>query len=164
MKATVCLAAFMALAILLQMAPLPTLRAQAAASGDLEIYESVIRYQIKSWELHSHTYCIRVLGKDAEQGLLERLNPLPIKVASACREQHVYIQGKDSGLGHVVDKATKQNSVIFDVGGIRRLSESELEVEGGYDCGSHCMASGVYRLTKLETGWRVTDFEWHVIS
>ena len=64
----------------------------------------------------------------------------------------------------VVDKKTKKNSVIFDVGTIRRLNESEIEVEGGYLCGSLCMASGSYRLVREGSSWRVTGFKWDVIS
>jgi len=124
-----------------------------AVSGDIDVYESVIRYQINSWELKSLTFCIKVNNVDAEKALLERLRPLPVKPASACKETD------QKTLMRVVDKETMKNAVIFDVGAIRRISDSELEVEGGYLCASQCMAGGVYHVAREESGWRVTGFK-----
>jgi hypothetical protein len=150
--------ALISLAISLQAGPQSELMAQAAASGDADIYESVIRYQIKSWELAARTFCIQVKGGDAEEALLERLRPLPVKIASACQETD------QKTMMRVVDKETKQNAVIFDVGVIRRVSDSEVEVEGGYLCASLCMASGDYHVIREKSGWRVTTFKWHLMS
>ena len=127
-------------------------------SSNFDIYESVIRFQIKSWELTAYTYCIEVNGGDAGEALLQRLRPLPVKAASQCEE----IDQKT--LAHVVDKETRKRAVIFDVGAIRRISDSEVDVEGGYLCGSLCMAGGVYRVVHEESGWLVTGFKWHVMA
>ena len=129
------------------------------APNDIDVYESVIRYQIKSWKLAASTFCIKVDRADADEALLSRLRPLPVKAASECKET-----SGETPIMRVVDKKTKKNSVIFDVEAIRRLNESEIDVEGGYLCGSLCMASGSYRFRREESGWRVTGFKWDVIS
>ena len=149
----------MGFAIASQAVPQSGQVARPVASSDLELYESVLRYQIKSWELAASTFCIKVNRADADATLLNRLRPLPVKAASECKE----VIGKTTFM-RVVDKKTKKKSVIFDVGAIHHLSDSEIEVEGGYLCASLCMASGVYRLVREESGWRVTGFKWNVIS
>ena len=52
-----------------------------------DIYEAVIHYQIRSWELAADSYCIKVNGRDASESLLDRLGPNRTKAASRCREQ-----------------------------------------------------------------------------
>jgi hypothetical protein len=100
-------------------------QAPPASSGDLDIYETVIRFQIKSWDLPAHTYCIKVNQRDADEALLKRFPSLPVKSASACGETDV------KTLSHVVDKETKKKAVVFDVGTIHRLSDSELKSRAG---------------------------------
>ena len=130
-----------------------------AKSFDLSVYETVIRFQIKSWELAAHTYCVEINGRDADPILLQRLVALPVKGASACRKQQ-----DRSPLMSVVDRKTRKQSVIFNLGSIRHVSASEVEVEGGYLCGSQCMAEGVYRVVRDANSWRVANFEPTVVS
>jgi hypothetical protein len=123
-----------------------------------DVYEAVLRYQVKSWELAAESYCVRVNGKDANTTLLERLKPLNLKGASACRErtvQHVMMR--------IVDRKTGRMSVIFDVGEIR-WRKFEAEVDGGYLCGSECMAGGTYYVAWDGSRWAVTKFDIHVQS
>lgn len=159
MRFSVWSVTFFCVAITAQAVPQTGQNLKQESQRDTEVYESVVRFQIKSWELAAATFCIRVNRADADEALLNRLRPLPVKAASACKEA----SGKTL-LMKIVDRRTKKNSVIFDVGAIRRLNESETDVEGGYLCGSLCMASGVYRIVREESGWRVTGFKWNVIS
>ena len=64
----------------------------------------------------------------------------------------------------VVDAKTKKPAVIFNLGEIRQVSKSEVQVEGGYLCASQCMAEGVYNLVREEDSWRVESFKPVVMS
>ncbi len=119
-----------------------------------KVFEAVVRYQIKTWELAANSYCISIAGKDATTDFLGRLTPLPVKAASGCRKQT-----KDKMLVSVVDKKTGKRSVIFDVEAIHWISENEAAVEGGYVCASLCMASGSYHVVRDGTNWRVTGYD-----
>lgn len=118
----------------------------------LELFEAVIRYQIESWEQRASTYCIAINGTDAESALLDRLRPLPVERASACHKLN------QKPVMPVVD-AKMKDSVVFNLGTIRNLSDSEVEVEGGYFCGNLCMAQGTYRVVHESSGWHVLRFE-----
>src|SRR5215471_12250904 len=72
--------------------------------SSMDVFEAVVRYQIKSWELTADSYCVEVNGKDAGQELLSRLQPLPVKPASACRKQ------TRSVVMEVIDKKTKKRA------------------------------------------------------
>ncbi len=121
-------------------------------SGNLDLYEAVIRFQIKSWQQAAHTYCIKINGIDPDPALLQRLRPLHVKGVSACQKRSEK-QSMD-----IVDGKMK-GSVIFNVAAFRSMSESEVEVEGGYVCGNLCMAQGVYRVVREGSGWQVVGFE-----
>jgi hypothetical protein len=123
-----------------------------ATSGRLDLYEAVIRYQIKSWQLPAHTYCIKINGVDAEKVLLDHLRPLHARGASACHKLN------QKPAMPIVD-AKRKESVIFYLGDIRNVSDSEVDVDGGYYCGDLCMAEGTYRVINERSGWRVERFE-----
>jgi hypothetical protein len=129
-----------------------------AATAD--VYEAVIRYQIQSWDRAASSYCIMVNNSDAEKVFLSRFNPLRVKRASDCRKKNMKV-GKLS-LMNVVDRATGQRSVIFDLDAIRWVTETEAIVEGGYECASQCMAGGNYHVIYDGTHWVVTGYEIHV--
>ena len=137
--------------------PKPTGTALQNASAT-DLYEAVLRYQIKSWELAADSYCVEVKGKNASKGLLRRMQPLSVKGASSCRTQ------TKLNVKHVVDKKTGKMSVIFDMGEIRWRSDSEADVEGGYNCGNFCMAEGTYHIKWNGTQWAVTKFEIYIQS
>lgn len=122
---------------------------QRASATDL--YEVVLRYQIRSWKIAADSYCVEVNGKDADRELLQRLKPLAVKAASACHEE-------PSRGYRVLDIETGKTSVIFDVGEIRWRTHSQVEVDGGYLCGSLCSASGFYQLAWDGRHWAVTKF------
>jgi hypothetical protein len=121
----------------------------------LDLFEAVVRYQIKSWEeQRADTYCIAINGVDAESTLLDRLRPIHVNGASACHRLN------RRPVRPVVD-AKEKESVIFNLRSIRILSDSEVEVEGGYFCGNLCMAQGTYHVVREPSGWRVLSFEAH---
>src|SRR5882672_11108412 len=57
--------------------------------SDVEVYEAVFRYQIKSWDLNADSYCVKIGGQDASKTLLGRLEPLHVKSASGCKERQI---------------------------------------------------------------------------
>lgn len=124
------------------------------------VYEATIRYQIKTWELAASTFCVEINGQDAEPALLQRLQPLHVKPASACKK---YTR-KPLDTMNVIDRKTKENSVIFDLETIHRVNQSEVDVDGGYVCASLCMAGGSYHVVWDSTGWHATGFVAHVMS
>ena len=122
------------------------------SSGDLDLQEAVIRYQVRSWQQEMHTYCVEINGTDPDPALLHRLRPLKVKGASACHRQN------EKQLMMIVDDK-KKASVIFNLVAFRKVSESEVEIEGGYFCGNLCMAQGTYHLVRGASGWHVVRFE-----
>ena len=143
-----------ALMIAMQLLPQPVTKQNDVSSGNLDLYEAVLRFQIKSWQQPAHTYCVEIKGIDPDPVLLQRLRPLHVKGASACQKQ------SKNQFMRVVDGKMK-GSVIFSLAGFRNVSESEVEVEGGYLCGSLCMAQGSYRVARGASGWHVVGFEAH---
>lgn len=133
----------------------------ASAQQEGNVREAVLRYQISSWKLSAASYCVEINGKDADKDFLERLRPLPVKKASACENQRVPKLPRSFGLYSLVDRKTKKQAVRFDMGEIRFTDSAHATVQGGYYCGSQCMASGTYRLESdgVENGWRVTSFD-----
>ena len=123
-----------------------------------DVYEAVVRYQIKSWELIADSYYIEVSGKDAGQELLSRLQPMPVKPASGCRKQTRFVTME------VIDKKTKKRAVIFDIDKILWRSETAADVEGGYTCASLCMAGGTYHVVWDGGRWVVSGFDIRVQS
>jgi hypothetical protein len=142
----------MALMIALQVLPQSVHKTNDVNSGNLDLYEAVIRFQIKSWQQAAHTYCVEINGIDPDPALLKRFRPLHVKGASACQKLN------EKQLTRVVDSKMK-GSVIFNLGAIRNVSESEVDVEGGYLCGNLCMARGDYRVIRDASGWHVVRFE-----
>ena len=142
----------MVLIIAAQTLPQSVRKANDLNSGNLNLYEAVIQFQIKSWQQAAHTYCVKINGIDPEPALLQRFRPLPVKGGSACQEQN------EKQFMNIVDGKMKA-SVIFNLGAVRNVSESGVDVEGGYLCGSLCMAQGIYRVVRDASGWHVMGFE-----
>jgi hypothetical protein len=141
------------------LAPQVAVNAQQYHEESGDVYEAVVRYQIKSWELAASSYCVSIAGRDATKDFLKRFDPLPVKGASSCRKQT-----KDKVLVVVTDKKNGNRSVMLDVEAIRWITESEVDVTGGYFCGSLCMASGTYHLIRDGTHWTVTSYDVQIQS
>ncbi len=131
------------------------------ATGD-DVREAILRYQISHWNPATTSYCVQVNGKDADEEFLRRLRPLAVKRASACGKRTP--PKVPSHLYGIVDNQTHKPSVIFEIGEIRWVTLSEALVDGGYFCGSLCMARGTYRIVRDGLRWAVTAFDVHVLS
>jgi hypothetical protein len=151
--------AFIPLLLALTIQSVVTTQEPQRESGSVDVYEAVVRYQIKSWDLAASSYCVSVEGRDATKDFLKRFNPLLVKSASSCRKQT-----KQKVSMQVVDKKTGKPSVIFDVEAIHWLSQNEADVEGGYLCGSLCMAGGKYHVIRDGIQWVVTRYDVHIQS
>ena len=145
----------MALMIAAHVLPQAVHKPNDASSGNLDLYEAVIRFQIKSWQQAAHTFCVEINGVDPDQALLTRLRLLHVKGASAC-------QKRDEKQSMNIVNGKMQGSVIFNLAAVRSVNEFEIEVEGGYLCGGLCMAQGVYRVVREASGWHVVGFEAHL--
>ena len=121
------------------------------SSDNLDLYEAVIRFQIKSWQQPAHTYCVEINGIDPDRNLLQRLRTQHVKGVSACQKLN------EKKLTEVVDGKMKR-SVIFNLATVRNVSESEVEIKGGYLCGNLCTAQGIYRVVRGASGWHVLGF------
>jgi len=122
----------------------------------MDVYEAVVRYQIKSWQLGAASYCIQINGQDADDKLLRKLKPFPVKPASDC------LQRKDKSGMTVVDRHSKKKSVLFGAGSIVWRSETQADVSGSYLCGSQCMSGGVYHVAWDGSHWQVTKFDIYI--
>jgi hypothetical protein len=138
----------------------PTSRQQR----ETEIREAVLHYQISTWEFSAASYCVQVNGKDADKDFLLRLRSLPVKKASECRKKRAPGLPRDLGLYSIVDKRTKKNAVLFDIGEVRLTSATHADVDGGYHCGGLCWAAGTYRVGFDGTRWTVTAFDIQIQS
>jgi hypothetical protein len=118
-----------------------------------DVYEAVVRYQIKTWDLAANSYCVSIDDRDATKDFLKRFDSLPVKGASSCRKRN------DMFMASVIDKHSGKHSVILDVEAIRWITENEAEVTGGYYCGSLCMASGIYHVVRDGTHWAIKGYE-----
>lgn len=128
-----------------------------------DIYEAVVRYQIKTWDLAADSYCVEIQGKNPDKEFLLRFDPLSVKGKSGCREKKLRYKGKQFGFA-IIDKKSGKQSVMFDAGAIRRSSPVEVEIDGGYVCAPECSAGGTYHVVREGAKWLVKDFKIHVIS
>ena len=120
------------------------------------VYAAVVRYQVASWTLGADSYCIQINGGDADGKLLRSLKPLDVKPASDCDK----VKKKFDMM--VMDKHSKKKAVLFGASTIRWTSETTADVEGGYLCGSQCMAGGVYHVVKDGGQWKVIKFDVYI--
>ena len=123
---------------------------QSATSAD--VYEAVVRYQMKSFDFKS--FCVQIDDKDADEEFSRRFNPRQVKGASGCRGKS---KGKFSW--SVVDKKTGKPSVILHVGRIHWLTNDEADVDGGYTLAVLGGAGGSYHVIREGTHWVVTEFK-----
>jgi hypothetical protein len=127
------------------------------------VYEAVVRYQIETWELNAKIYCIKINGKDASVEFLKALAPLPVKPASACGD-HRSASEAELGWWTVVDKRSSKRAVIFDAGLMHWKSDTEVDVDGGYVCGTLCAGEGKYHVERHDSGWTVKNFVAEIMS
>jgi len=134
----------------------PTASSQAVQSVQADdIREAVVRYQIAQWDLNAKVYFLKIEGKDPDEKFLSRFKDAshPVKKQSESRVRKVR-----RVIAFVEDRKTKQRGVVFDQEAIRWVNETKVDVEGGFYCGSLCMAGGVYRLERRDGRWVVLSF------
>jgi hypothetical protein len=122
------------------------------------VREAVYRYQIQTWELAAHSYCLSMNGKDPSREFLGRFRPLPVVAGSRCKRKKTL-----AGEG-VVDKTSGKPSVLLATGKLSWISDSEAELEGSYNCATLCWASGIYHATLEDGRWVIKSFKIRIQS
>jgi hypothetical protein len=128
---------------------------QQRKNFETDILEVVLRYQFAHQATQQVPYTkvifVSVEKKDPSEILLKRFSRerLPIKKVSRA----MYM--KDSGA--VRDRRTKAEGLIYNVGPVKWLSETEVEVEASY-YGAMLFADGCrYRVSREGEKWVVQD-------
>jgi len=137
-----------------------TVPARAAAEDDIR--EATFRYQFQhnasGLQQKADVYFLSLSEKDTDPGdeFLKRFvnHKPPVKKVSSSVGR----------LGGVRDKDTGGKGLIFRVGGIKWVNETEAEVNGGYYEGGLSASGNTYFLKKQDGKWVVTRDEMHWIS
>lgn len=87
-------------------------------------------------------------GGDPDAAFMKRFagNTPPVKMSSECDLAN-----------EVRDKKTGERGVVFCTGKIRWISETEVEVQGGYYEGNLSASGGGYRVKKVNGKWTVEE-------
>jgi hypothetical protein len=133
---------------------------KAGSVQEDDIREAIVRYQIANWDLRADVYFVEIQSKDPTKEFLLRFAdiPKPVEKKSASRIR------KEVVGNYVEERHTKTRGVVFDQESIVRISDSRVDVRGGYYCASLCMAGGVYHLERLKDHWVVTDFRAEIMA
>lgn len=121
------------------------------------IYEAVLRYAVAHWDAASpKAYFIAVGGEDAD--------PTPDFLARFADHQPPVRPVSRSSVesGRVLDRQTGEEGVLFHVGAITWVSESEVRVEGGHYEHRQSASGKTYRLMRQGESWSVVqvDVNW----
>ncbi|HLX95794.1 MAG TPA: hypothetical protein VKU37_08625 [Verrucomicrobiae bacterium] len=120
-----------------------------------DIREAVLRYQFdhnaSGQQKTAKVYFIGVGEKatDPSDDLIKRFadHKPPVRKASASH----YVQGKG-----ILDKKTGEQGLAFNVGNIKWISDTEVEVYGGYYEGNLSSSGNTYTVKKESGKWIVT--------
>ena len=141
-----------------QNAPAPQAQSQNAnanAQNEDDVREAVFRYQFKQLTVQVAYYFISIDNKNPESAFLDRFreNSPEVRPAADARYEKKPIPG-------YVEKRTDKQGIMFRQGAIHWNSETQADVEGGYECGELCdPATGVYHVAHSADGWNVTSFD-----
>lgn len=133
---------------------------QAADDPALDVQEAVFRYQFEhnasSQKQSADFYCLGLRDKqDPPEELMRRFAGHSPEVfpASQCTA--------DARLG-VSHGAIPGSGLIFSITEIKWISDSEVEVSGGYYEGGLSSSGNVYRLKRVAGKWQVLEdgMEW----
>lgn len=126
------------------------------AAEELDIREATFRYQFQKnasgQQQHAKSYylAIQVDGKptDPDDAFMKRFagNNPPVKKRSEC--------DTSTGKG-AIDKKTGQLGLVFNTGPIKWVSDTEVEVSGGYYEAGLSASGNTYYLKKVHGKWRV---------
>ncbi|UCF81674.1 MAG: hypothetical protein JSV08_04475 [Acidobacteriota bacterium] len=118
-----------------------------------DIREAVFGYQFEhnasGIQQTADVYCLSIDGKDPADAFMKRFedNWPPVKKASRCMEDAV------AGAG---DKKAGERGLLFGVGELRWITDTEVEVEGGYYEGDLSSSGNTYHVVKEDCHWVVT--------
>jgi hypothetical protein len=158
------------LLVMVLLAPLALQRSTDATRLDPTqrnaIGEAVFRYQLAHLYFKNYSAFVELptengKWRDPDERFLSRLNdikPRPRKFSERPRPPagvypHQFV---DRGSGKVI--------VLLFVGAITRLSDSEVELDGGFSCGSLCGESFHYRVVNKADAWTVTEAKLTSVS
>ena len=135
----------------------PTAIINSSAAEEWDIREATFRYQFRKnasgQQQAAKVYCLELAvdGKraDPDDAFLKRFagNKPPVKKGSEC--------GMSAEQGVVIDKETGASGLIFNTGDIQWVSDTEVEVSGGYYEASLSASGNVYSLKKVNGIWTV---------
>lgn len=150
------------------------------AAQERDIREAVIRYQMEEWarqgdknegevknkrdkaiakQLNFRVFFVSINGKDPSDEFLKLFESVPRTIKKRSRAKM-----SSPNMEWVTDKDTHQPGIIFSAGKIRWTKESEVEVEGGYHCGSLCGAGELFTVQLQNGRWRVIQKRMKWIS
>jgi hypothetical protein len=159
-----------------------------AASSDDDIREVVFRYQFTPWiksyrehgpaSLEQKVFFISVAADGSDPIFAERLGPdgRPIVSPSADPSTELlrrFAHHKPSvkarsharkDMEGTKDKETGRAGVIFYAGKITRVSDAEVQVEGGHYEHGLSASSATYHLRKKNNKWVVVKITTHMVS
>jgi hypothetical protein len=119
------------------------------------IREAVFRYQFKSFDLLVAYHFISVNGKNPSAAMLQRFHGeqppvLPVSEAEKIKKPMKLIQNRND----------YKQGVLFNQGQVKWISDTKVDVDGGFECGDICdEGSGVYHTTRQENKWVVDSFD-----
>ncbi len=142
----------------------PTTLPRSAQEDDIR--EAVFRYQFEhnasGTQQTAQFYCLS-LGEyskdiDPDDGLMQRFQghkPAVKKVSQCICSPEVGVKDKEIG---------QSGGLVFRVTSIRWISNTEVEVEGGYYEGGLSASGNVYQVVRKGNQWVVTDDKMRWIS
>ncbi len=128
-----------------------------------EIRETVFRYQFdhnaSGQQKRAKAYFLSICDKDRDPSdeFMKRFAGYkpPVRKASACRT---------NATNGVVDKRTGEQGLLFRVTGIKWISDTEVQVGGGYYEAGLSASGNTYTVKKANRKWKVTADMMHWIS
>jgi hypothetical protein len=121
-----------------------------------DIREVVFRHQLDSWDSYmqktKRVYFLSVgeQDEDPSDDFIKRFanHKPPVRKASASKKgPHL----------EVMDKNTGEAGLILRVSSIMRISDIEVEVQGGYDQSGRSASGNIYTVKKINGKWSVTQ-------
>lgn len=142
----------------------PTALPRSAQEDDIR--EAVFRYQFEhnasGTQQTAKFYCLSLgeYSKDIgpDDGLMQRFQghkPAVKKVSQCVYSLEVGVKDKETG---------QSGGLVFRVTSIRWISDTEIEVEGGYYEGGLSASGNVYRVVQKGSQWIVTEDQMRWIS
>ena len=132
-------------------------------SQEDDIREAVFRYQFhhnaSALQQEAKVYCLAVgrkLGDPTDEFMRRFRNDKPaVRKASSCDLM--------TGNG-VVERRTGNQGIELEIASLKWISDSEVEVEGGYYEGNMSSSGNLYTVNERDGKWRVTKDQMQSIS